>query len=188
MTAPTISEATRADLDAVASLVNAAYRGDGARRGWTHEAGLVEGQRTDAGKLRDELDAPDPSTILILREAADAPGAPPAACVMMQRFFDDAERLVCHLAMLTVAPDRQGRGLGAALIGEVERRAGAMGCRAVEMTVVHLRAELLAFYARRGYGPTGATKPFPYGDERFGRPLRDDLHFVVIEKALAPRS
>ncbi len=182
MTGPIIAEATRADLDAVAALVNAAYRGDAARRGWTHESDLLAGQRTDAATLRDELDAPDPSVILVLREA---PGGPPAACVMVQRFRDDAERLVCHLAMLTVDPGRQGRGLGAALIGEVEGRARAAGCAAVEMTVIHARAELLAFYGRRGYLPTGRTKPFPYGDERFGRPLRDDLHFVVIEKALS---
>ena len=103
---------------------------------------------------------------------------------MMQRFRDEAERLVCHLAMLTVAPDRQGRGLGTALIDEVERRARDAGCAAVEMTVIQTRAELIAFYGRRGYRPTGRAKPFPYGDERFGRPRRDDLHFVVIEKAL----
>ena len=181
MTGPIITEAKRGELDEVAALVNSAYRGEAARRGWTHEAELLAGQRTDAATLRDELDAPDPSVILLLREA---PGAPPSACVMMQRFRDDDERLVCHLAMLTVAPDRQGRGYGAALIGEVERRARVAGCAAVEMTVIGARAELLAFYGRRGYAPTGATKPFPYGDERFGRPLRDDLHFVVIEKAL----
>lgn len=181
MAEPVIAEATRADLPAVAALVNAAYRGDAARRGWTHESDLLDGQRTDAATLGDELDAPDPSTILILREVA---GDPPAACVMIQRFRDDDERLLCHLAMLTVDPARQARGLGAALIGEVERRSRAAGCAAVEMTVIHTRAELLAFYGRRGYRPTGRTKPFPYGDERFGRPLRDDLHFVVIEKAL----
>ena len=183
MTEPVIAEATRADLPAVAALVNAAYRGDAARRGWTHESDLLAGQRTDAATLRDELDAPDPSVILVLR---DAPGDPPAACVMVQRYCDEAERLVCHMAMLTVDPGRQGRGLAAALIAEVETRARQAGCAAVEMTVIHTRAELLAFYGRRGYAPTGRTKPFPHGDERFGRPLRDDLHFVVIEKALAP--
>lgn len=178
---PIITQATGADLPVVVALVNAAYRGDTARRGWTHEADLLEGQRTDVASLRDELDAPDPSTILLLREAADGP---PAACVMVQRFRDDDERLVCHLAMLTVDPDRQGRGLGAALIGEAERHARAAGCDAVEMTVIHTRAELIAYYERRGYRPTGRTLPFPYGDARVGRPLRDDLHFVVIEKAL----
>jgi hypothetical protein len=50
------------------------------------------------------------------------------------------------------------------------------------MTVVNVRKTLIAWYERRGYALTGETKPFPYGDERFGRPLRDDLHFVVLEK------
>jgi hypothetical protein len=52
------------------------------------------------------------------------------------------------------------------------------------MTVVHVRAALLEWYARRGYSLTGETKPFPYGDERYGRPTRDDLYFVVLSKRL----
>jgi hypothetical protein len=54
------------------------------------------------------------------------------------------------------------------------------------MTVVHLRDALIAWYERRGYILTGEVEPFPYGDERFGRPLRDDLHFVVLEKEIGP--
>lgn len=184
MTRPIITEATRADLPGVAVLVNAAYRGDAARRGWTHEADILDGQRTDVERLADELGAPDPSTILILREAPDGP---PVACVMLQRFRDDAERLLCHLAMLTVDPDRQGRGLGARLIDEVEGRAREAGCDAVELTVIDGRAELIAFYRRRGYEPTGRTKPFPVGDERIGRPRSSDgraLTFLVLEKPL----
>ncbi len=181
MTGPVISEATRADLEPLAGMVNSAYRGASARQGWTHESDLLDGQRTDAATLADELDAPDPSTILLLREEE---GGPILACVLMQTFRDDAERRVCHLAMLTVRPGHQGRGWGRRLIAEVERRAREAGCAAVEMTVIHSRAELIAYYARRGYGATGRTKPFPYGDERFGRPLSDDLSFVVVEKAL----
>lgn len=177
-----VETATRAHLDEVAATVNAAYRGDAARRGWTHEADLVDGQRTDSAMLADELDAPDPSTILVLR---DGPDGPILACVLTQTFRDDGERLVCHLAMLTVRPDHQGRGLGDRLIAEVEARARAAGCTAVEMTVIHLRETLIAFYGRRGYRPTGRTKPFPRGDARFGRPLRDDLHFVVLEKDIS---
>jgi len=52
------------------------------------------------------------------------------------------------------------------------------------MTVLMVRETLIAWYERRGYTLTGETKPFPYGDNRFGRPLRDDLYFVVLEKAL----
>ena len=183
MTNPSIAPATRADLDDLAALVNAAYRGETARRGWTHEADLLGGQRTDARALADELEAPDPSTILLLRETR---GGPIRGCAMMQLFRDAEERLLCHLAMLTVDPALQGRGFGGLLIAAVERRARDLSCAAVEMTVIHSRAELIAFYGRRGYAATGRTKPFPSGDARFGLPRRDDLHFLVLEKPLAP--
>jgi hypothetical protein len=52
------------------------------------------------------------------------------------------------------------------------------------MTVIAQRVELIAWYERRGYSRTGETRPFPYGEERFGRPRRDDLHFVVLAKSL----
>ena len=52
------------------------------------------------------------------------------------------------------------------------------------MTVVNVRVSLIAWYQRRGYALTGETEPFPYGDDRFGRPLRDDLHFVVLTKEM----
>ena len=183
MAAPLITPATGADLDAVAALVNAAYRGDAARGGWTSEADLIAGQRTDAATLADELAAPDPSTILVLRDAA---GEPIRACVMMQTFRDEAERLLCHLAMLTVRPGDQGLGLGRTLMAAVEERARAAGCAAVEMTVIQLREELIAYYERRGYARTGRTKPFPYRDARFGTPKRPDLHFIVVEKPVGP--
>ena len=54
----------------------------------------------------------------------------------------------------------------------------------MRMTVIDLRDELIGFYERRGYRRTGAFKPFPYGDVRFGIPLRDDLRFEVLEKTL----
>ena len=55
---------------------------------------------------------------------------------------------------------------------------------AMRMTVIDSRAELIAFYERRGYSRTGIKKPFPYGDERFGIPKRDDLRFEILEKPL----
>ena len=54
----------------------------------------------------------------------------------------------------------------------------------MRMTVINVRDELIAFYQRRGYQRTGAFKPFPYGDARFGQPKRDDLRFDVLEKNL----
>ena len=52
------------------------------------------------------------------------------------------------------------------------------------MTVIDIRDELITFYERRGYRRTGIKKPFPYGDERYGIPKRDDLRFEILEKAL----
>ena len=60
----------------------------------------------------------------------------------------------------------------------------AHGAKRMRMTVIQIRDSLSAWYERRGYVRTGETKPFPYGDARFGVPLRDDLHFEVFEKRL----
>jgi hypothetical protein len=52
------------------------------------------------------------------------------------------------------------------------------------MTVIEQRTELLEWYVRRGYLPTGETEPFPYQNPRFGLPKRDDLRFLVLAKLL----
>ncbi len=54
----------------------------------------------------------------------------------------------------------------------------------MEMTVIRQRAELIAWYERRGYRLTGETRPFPLDDPRFGLPRTRDLAFVVLEKPL----
>ena len=176
-----VAAATRGDLTEVVALVNSAYRGAAARAAWTHEADLLDGQRTDAQSLADELSAPDPSTILLLREAPDTSIL---ACVMLQRYRDRDEALQCHLAMLTVGPAAQARGLGRHMLDISEDWAREAGCRALRMTVISRRVELVAWYERRGFRRTGETKPFPYGDTRFGLPRRDDLEFLVMEKLL----
>ena len=71
------------------------------------------------------------------------------------------------------------------LLAEAERVVREdWGLGAMRMTVIDVRDELIAFYERRGYRRTGIHKPFPYGDERFGQPKRDNLRFEVMEKAL----
>ncbi len=56
------------------------------------------------------------------------------------------------------------------------------GAQCIRMSVTNVREALIAWYLRRGYERTGATEPFPYGDVRLGKPLHDDLCFVVLEK------
>lgn len=171
-----LAPATPADLHAVAALVNGAYRGETAKAGWANEAGLLDGQRTSPAVLRDALDGGRVTILLLRRE----PDGPPLGCVSLQPLDGRA----WALGMLTVDPRLQAGGLGRRILGEAEAWARARGGARIRITVIHLRDTLIAWYERRGYRATGETEPFPYGDARFGLPLRPDLRFVVMDKAL----
>jgi ribosomal protein S18 acetylase RimI-like enzyme len=172
-----ISIARDEELDEVAGLVNSGFRGDSSRAGWTTEADFLGGQRTDSALLRAELTATPGAVVLTMR---DLPGGELLGCVWLDPEGSD----VWHLGMLTVRPDLQARQLGRRLLAEAESYASAHGARRMRMTVINVRDTLSAWYERRGYVRTGETKPFPYGDERFGLPQREDLHFEVFEKEL----
>ena len=93
---------------------------------------------------------------------------------------------VVYFGMFAVRPGQQGTGVGGKLLTQAEDYARTdYGATSMEMTVIAQRHELIAWYERRGYRRTGETRPFPYGDARFGVPRRDDLHFVVLEKSLS---
>jgi GNAT superfamily N-acetyltransferase len=172
-----IAPAQDHELAALAALVNSAYRGELAQKGWTSESYLLGGQRTDAESLRGDLAANPGSALLTLRDAAEAS---PHACVWVQ----PSEGETWYVGMVTVSPLRQAGGIGRTMLEAAEAYARERGGKTLEMTVISVRDTLIAWYERRGYRLTGATEPFPYGDERFGVPQRDDLHFVIMEKAL----
>jgi ribosomal protein S18 acetylase RimI-like enzyme len=172
---PTFRIAGLDDLPALHALIERAYRGDSARVGWTHEADLLGGQRTDLEDLTAILT--DPGRVMLLASRDDAL----VGCVQLA---DEGDGLA-YLGMLSIEPSLQAAGLGRALVtaaeAEVVRRFDADRMR---MTVIRQRTELIAWYERRGYFLTGAEAPFPMDDERFGLPKRRDLAFVVMEKAL----
>ena len=173
---PTAAIATDTDLDEIAALVNSAYRGDSSRAGWTTEADYLEGQRTDAERLREQLAATPGAVMLALR---DDDGTL-LGCVWLEPRGTE----VWYLGMFTIRPDLQARGLGRSLLDESERFARARGARTMRISVIQLREPLIAWYERRGFRATGESVPFPYGDERNGIPLRNDLQLLVFEKPL----
>ena len=171
---PDFRPAAVADVPAIVALVESAYRGDSGRRGWTTESDLLDGQRTDAAGVAALLDQPDSLVLLAERD-----GALLASCHIERRGEHG------YFGMFAVDPARQGDGLGKAVLAEAERIAREQWqCRAMHMAVIVQRAELIAFYERRGYRRTGEYQPFPYGDARFGIPRRDDLRFEVLRKDL----
>ena len=164
------------DAPAIVALVNSAYRGDSSRAGWTTEADLLGGQRTDEAAIRDFI-AGAPQQRMLVHEDAD--GAL-QACVQLQSRGDYA-----YLGMLTIRPTLQAAGLGRALLAAAEHDAQThWGISRMVMTVIEQRDELIAWYERRGSSRTGETAAFPYGDARFGEPKRPDLRFVVLTKEL----
>jgi GNAT superfamily N-acetyltransferase len=166
--------ATEADIPAVVALVESAYRGDVSKQGWTTEADMLDGQRTDPVSVASLLLAPNSCVLLALRDS-DLLG-----CAHVEGHDG-----VGYFGMFAVSPLAQGAGVGAALLAEAERVARSdYGCAIMTMTVISIRSELIAFYVRRGYKATGQTKAFPYDDPRFGIPKRADLEFAVFAKAL----
>ncbi len=161
--------ATPEDVAALHPLIERAYRGDTAKAGWTHEADLLSDTRTSV----DELSAliADPERVVLL---AHQDGVL-IGCVQVARVGDDRT----YLGLLTVEPTLQASGLGRRLMAAAETEAVTrFGARRMEMTVINRRAELIAWYQRRGYAPTGETRPFPVN------PPRPELDFVVLEKGL----
>jgi ribosomal protein S18 acetylase RimI-like enzyme len=170
---------TDREIAAIVALVESAYRGPASRVGWTTEADLLGGQRTDAAAVREIITAAG-SGVLLAEEESELVG-----CCQLQRRVGG----VAYFGMFSVRPTEQGQGRGRAIVAEAERFARQeWAARRMSMTVIRQRGELIAWYERLGYRLTGETQPFPYGDERFGIPTRPDLEFVVLAKNLQPHA
>jgi ribosomal protein S18 acetylase RimI-like enzyme len=171
---PRLRPATLGDLASIVALVDASYRGDTSRGGWTTEADLLDGQRTDSDEIAEILG--DAQARLTLAEQSGA-----VVGSVLSRLQSDG----AHIGMLAVHPSLQGRGLGRRLLAEAERIAAVeLRAGSAILWVLSCRRELLAWYRRRGYRDTGHRQPFPYHDPRFGLPKVAGLEFAVLQKRL----
>jgi ribosomal protein S18 acetylase RimI-like enzyme len=135
---------------------------------------MLDGKRADPLGVAALLDKP--GNVVLLCES----DAGLLACAHVER-----QEKAGYFGMFSVSPALQGSGLGRAMLAEAERIArDDWACTEMQMTVISIRDELIAWYERRGYHRTGQYKAFPYGDERFGIPKRDDLRFELLVKSL----
>lgn len=167
-----------ADIEAIVLLVDSAYRGDVSRQGWTTEADIIEGQRTDACQVRELLEQKNQSIILCEDNNQ-----------LLASVHLDRRENYAYLGMFAVKPGLQGKGTGRVLLAYAEAKVfKEWQCEWLEMTVIKQRKELIAWYERNGYSMGTEERPFPYGDERFGLPKRDDLVLGVLKKMAAEYS
>ncbi len=167
----TISSAVLADVPQLVLLINSAYRGEEAKKGWTHEADLIDGSiRIDEESLV-ELMCGKSTAILKCTGVHNAI----VGCVYLEK--QDSQ---LYLGMLSVSPLLQASGIGKKLLQASDSHAEKLGCKSIYMHVIPVRHELIAWYNRNGYHDTGRRKPFP-DTNRFGTP-RQPLEFCVLEK------
>ncbi len=170
-----ISRAKAEDAVALTELMNSAYRGESSRQGWTTEADILGGQRTDLLALQEIFDNPAAALFRAMLEGELV------GCVLLEKKNQD----VAYLGMLTVWPRLQGLGLGKQLLRHCEAWArDNWRTKKIEMTVFTTRSELIDWYCRHGYQATEEIRPFPMNDVRLGIPKREHLEFVVLEKKI----
>ena len=175
MTETKIRDGTAADIPDLHRLIESAYRGESSRAGWTTEADLLDGQRTDPDDLAEIIADPTQRILTAWR------GDNFAGCVLIA----DRGGGCGYFGMLSVFPPMQSLGVGRQLVTAAEAAAKALfGADRMRISVFPQRETLIAWYERLGYRLTGDTLPFPYGNPRFGLPKRDDLYFVVMERGL----
>ena len=170
------SIASDADIPDLEKLVNSAYRGDVSKKGWTTEAHLLDGIRTDEENLREMMGWSDAQFLKCTTSADELVG-----CVFLKKMEEKM-----YLGMLTVSPFQQANGIGKQLLNAAEKHALNHGCERIEMTVITDRTDLISWYERHGYVCTNETRPFPK-DPRYGIPKKP-LSFVVLTKQLQPEN
>jgi GNAT superfamily N-acetyltransferase len=168
--------ATPLDAQNLAQLVNSAYRGDSSKLGWTTEADLLDGQRTDAKNLTALINEPENQ----IEMAIDSDSHSLVGCVYLKK--ENSHTL--YFGMLTVAPKLQTKGTGKALIKHIEEFAKKNHYNFIRISVIQFRTELIKFYERRGFVSTGQFEDFPEDDPQFGIPKINGLKLMEFIKTL----
>jgi ribosomal protein S18 acetylase RimI-like enzyme len=176
----------RSDVADIVALVQSAYRGEASRVGWTTEADLLDGQRTDSEEVEALIHGPASRLVLAFAPAVQVAAGAADEPVLVGSALLEVSSGHAYVGMVSVRPAFQARGVGRALLEECERivRSEQPDSK-LRMTVIGQRSELIAWYERRGFRRTGERQAFPYGQPRFGLPRRADLYFEVLEKDLA---
>jgi predicted N-acetyltransferase YhbS len=152
-----IRTATSADDEKITAVINAAFK--------IAEEFFLDGNRITLAEVQQHR----ASGAFLVAESDEAI----TGCVYVEPRGERA----C-LGLLSVDPARQQAGLGSRLIEAGEAYCRERSARFMDIYIVNLRAELPAFYERRGYVENGTT-PFPAEV-----PTKQPCHFINMTKPL----
>lgn len=164
-------EALIEDAASIAALVNAAYRGESSKQGWTTEANILNGHRTNASEIQQLIEAEN-SKIIVCIQDSNLIGS------------IHLHKIDCsvHFGMFAVKPSLQNLNVGKQLLAEAEFFAKkSWQAQKFVMLVITVRDELIAFYERRGYKRTGMLQKFPINPELW-MPKVEGLKLERLEK------
>ncbi len=169
-----IRTATESDVEKIVKLVESVYRGTSSKEGWTTEADLLDGQRTDQPMILEMMKTPESFFYVI-----DSPsGKSLAASVFFQKTASGG-----YLGMLAVSTDFQNQKLGKLLMLYCEQILREWKLEKIRITVIDRRTELIAWYERFGFVKTGRIEKFP-DDLRYGIPKVKDLKMLELAKVI----
>lgn len=167
-----ISTSTPEDVPLLEKLINSAYRGEESKKGWTTEANLLEGKRIDADGIEKMMTGADAVILKCCNNDNDLVG-----CVYLKK--NDNKM---YLGMLTVSPVLQASGIGKKILNAAEEYAAQQKCNLIQMRVISVRHELIAWYQKHGYSKTGETIPYVPGPG-LSTP-KQPLEFIVMKKII----
>ncbi len=163
------------DAEAIAKLINSAYRGETSRKGWTTEADILDGLRTTTTEIGKTIK--NEKTFILIGVLNDEIIAT-ICCAWQELAFKDT----VHFGMIAVKPSLQNKGYGKSLIQAAEaiclREWRVVG---FHMSVISIRHELIAFYERLGYKRTGAFADFPVKSDLW-QPKIEGLNLQYLAK------
>ncbi len=168
------------DAEAIATLINTAYRGETSHKGWTTEADILDGLRTTTTEIGKTIKRK--ATFILIGVLKDE-----IIATMCCEWQELAGQDTVHFGMIAVKPSLQNKGYGKTLIQAAEaiclREWRVVG---YHMAVISIRHELIAFYERLGYKRTGEFAEFPVKSELW-QPKVEGLNLQYLAKLIEVR-
>ncbi|WP_316784992.1 GNAT family N-acetyltransferase [Pedobacter frigiditerrae] len=169
-----ITRANLEDVKELDKLVNSAYRGEESKKGWTTEAEILDGIRINEQALELMLAKPEVMILKINDENGKILGT---VCL-------EVKSRDLYLGMFAVSPLSQGNGMGKSLLVAAEQYGLENNCTRIVISVISTRVELINWYSRHGYVPTGGAIAFDEIDGRFGDPKVEEISLIEMEKVI----